>query len=183
MKPPECFYWLNLSLLCIVPPRARCVVRTADHLFAPDSRKNKKKKNEVLRGDLTFIAPKKPTHNVPEQIFWYYPNDGCCDTVLSLSLSLCLLMCVCVCPLLSCVVLGAADTPARFLSNRGCARDGAPQPLEEEEGEAEEERTEGAWPDGITEALCVFTGRETVLETLVKQETACFHSPPATATL
>ena len=87
------------------------------------------------------------------------------------------------CPLLSCVVLGAADTPARFLSNRGCARDGAPQPLEEEEEEEEEERTEGAWPDGITEALCVFAGRETVLETLVKQETACFHSPPAAATL
>ena len=45
MKRPECFYWLNLSLQCFAfSPPARCVVRTADHLLAPDIHTSRKKK-------------------------------------------------------------------------------------------------------------------------------------------
>lgn len=105
MKPPECFYWLNLSLLCIVPPRARCVVRTADHLFAPDSRKNKKKeKRGIERGSYLYSSKKthaqRPRADILILSKWRVLWHG----AVSLSLSLSVNVCLCVSAVVLCCV-------------------------------------------------------------------------------
>lgn len=84
--------------------------------------------------------------------------------------------------LLLCCVVCALPTLSQVLSNRGCAQDGALQPLAEEERRKQEEeewlygkRKGEKSPDDWPCVLMALHPLSDCTETLVK-ETACFHS-------